>query len=258
MAPSPTLGRRAIAFSLRGILLIIISNMGIRRFFINPDFIQGENIAVSDKNLISQFKNVLRFKTGDKVIFLDGAGKEYEAAIESLSDSVIKARIVGVLENQNEPELKITLCQSLCKKDKFEWILQKGTEIGISAFAPLVAGRSEKLGLNRERAEKILKEAAEQSERGIIPELLEIQDFEKVIYGSGTSIILDRSGESIKAFRLSLSTFHLNVFVGPEGGWTEDELKAARDKGIRIISLGPRVLRTETAGLVAAATLLSH
>lgn len=231
--------------------------MKLHRFFINPEFIQGKNIAISDKNLLLQLKNVLRLKIGSEVIFLDNSGKEYKTVIESLSDLGIKGRIIEIAENKNEPELKIALYQSLCKKDKFEWVLQKGTEIGISEFIPIITERTEKLGLDFERCGKILKESAEQSERGIIPKLSEITDFSKAIKSAaGEKILLDRSGKSMKFYALNPKTYTLNVFVGPEGGFTDEELKLAKENSVKIISLGSRILRTETAGLVAAAILL--
>src|SRR3989344_4831830 len=155
--------------------------MRFHRFFIGPEAIRGNEVVLEDKNLVNQIKKVLRLKIGDGVLFLDNSGKEYKSAIKQLSDSEIRFEVIEVLENKNEPELKIVLCQSLCKKDKFEWVLEKGTEAGISALAPIITERTEKLGLNRERAEKILKEAAEQSERGVIPKLLDMQKFNEVI-----------------------------------------------------------------------------
>lgn len=228
--------------------------MKLQRFFIDPTAISGKEIILSDKGMINQMKNVLRFRAGDKAVFLDGTGKEYTAVIKEIGNLEITGEISEVSENKNESELKIILCQALCKKDKFEWILQKGTEIGISEFIPVISERTEKLSFDRARTEKILKEAAEQSERGIIPKLRDTQKFE--VYRGSTSIILDKSGESIKTYALRPTAYALNVFVGPEGGWTDQELQAAKERGARIVSLGPRVLRTETAGVVAAAVLL--
>lgn len=232
--------------------------MKLHRFFIKPEAVRGQEIILEDKNLINQIKKVFRLKIGAGVLFLDNSGKEYKSAIKELGDSEIKFEVIEVLENKNEPDLKITLCQSLCKKDKFEWILQKGTEIGVSEFVPVIAERTEKLGLNRERAEKILREAAEQSERGIIPKLAEVKNFEEAIKNSvGEKILLDKSGKSIKTFNHKPPAFHLNIFIGPEGGWTEKELKLAKESNAKIISLGPLVLRTETVGLVTAAILFN-
>ncbi len=233
--------------------------MKLQRFFVSQESIRGGTVIVSDKDIIGQMKRVLRLRPGDGVIFLDGSGKEYIASIAEISNSTIRCEIGSSAENKNEPELKIVLCQALCKKDKFEWVLQKGTEIGVSEFVPVLADRSEKLGLNLERAGKILKESAEQSERGIIPKLHGISKFEDELKNlSGEKIILDKSGESIKTFHFPLSTSQLVIFVGPEGGWTDEELRFAKENGAEVISLGKTVLRTETAGAVAAAILLSY
>lgn len=233
--------------------------MKLQRFFIKPENILEKQVAVSDRDILNQIKRVLRLRVGERVIFLDDTGKEYESEIRELNPESLKAEVLSVKENQNEPTLKITICQALCKKDKFEWILQKGTEVGVSGFVPVLAGRSEKTGLNFERAEKILKESAEQSERGIIPKLSEIQKFEDTLKSAkGEKIFLDKSGIMIKDFLPSSVTGQmLNVFIGPEGGWTEEELASAKESGAKIVSLGGLVLRTETAGPVASAILLN-
>lgn len=216
-------------------------------------------MILTDKDAVNQIKKVFRMRTGDRVLFLDGAGKEYETEISSMDDSVLNGKVIGVSENKNETDLKIVLCQALCKKDKFEWVLQKGVEIGVVEFIPVLADRSEKFGFNGERAEKILKEAAEQSERGIVPKLQEVRKFEDALGNIiGKKIILDKSGESIRTFKLPTSDTRLNIFIGPEGGWTEAELATAKKSGAEIISLGSRVLRTETAGMAASAILLNR
>ncbi|MBU6142063.1 16S rRNA (uracil(1498)-N(3))-methyltransferase [Patescibacteria group bacterium] len=231
--------------------------MKLHRFFIAPGMIEGGMIRIDDAGILHQMKDVLRFKPNDTVVFLDGTGKEYEAVIAELAPKFLRADITETRENKNEPALRITLYQSLCKKDKFEWIVEKGTEVGVTAFVPVQASRSEKLGLNRERAERILQEAAEQSERGIVPSLGEtLSVAEALDAAQGEKILLDGSGESIHTFDFRHSTDRLNLFVGPEGGWAPEEIALAREKGARIVSMGPRVLRTETAGMVAAAVFL--
>lgn len=241
--------------------------MKLQRFFIEPKDILEKVVTITDRDILNQIKRVLRLRVGERVLFLDGTGKEYESEIRELNPESLKAEVLSARENQNEPDLKIIICQALCKKDKFEWILQKGTEVGTFEFVPVLAERSEKLGLNFERAEKILKEAAEQSERGIIPKLREIQKFSDYILNLSKDsqiILLDKSGESIKNYPLSLvngpwpGRQMLNVFIGPEGGWSDEELALAKQSGAKIVSLGARVLRTETAGLVASAILLSR
>lgn len=232
--------------------------MKLQRFFIEPKDMSEKQVTITDRDILNQIKRVLRLRVGERVFFLDNTGKEYESEISELNPESLKAKVLSVTENKNEPELKMTICQALCKKDKFEWILQKGTEVGVSDFIPVLAGRSEKTGLNFERAEKILKEAAEQSERGIIPKLGQIRDFEDVLKSvKGEKILLDKSGEPMKTFQLSNLDSQLSIFIGPEGGWTDQELETAKENKAKIVSLGSRVLRTETAGLVAAAILLN-
>lgn len=233
--------------------------MKIHRFFIEPGAISGGKATITDKELLSQLKKVLRVGSGDSLILLDGSGKEYFTKVEKISKDVLTGNVEKVSKNQNESELKITLFQAIGKKDKFEWVLQKGTEIGISEFVPIITERTEKLGLNRERLEKVLKEAAEQSERGVIPKLGELQEFEDAIKNSeGGKMLLDRSGENIKYHELQITVRALNLFVGSEGGFTEKELEIAENHGAKIISLGKTVLRTETAGIVAAAILFNR
>lgn len=233
--------------------------MKLHRFFVEPSSISGKAIILTDKDAIGQIKKVLRLRGGDKVIFLNGRGEEFVSVIEEITNSEIKAYIEESEVNKNEPNLKITLCQALCKKDKFEWVLQKGTEVGVSEFVPVLADRSEKTGLNSERAEKILRESAEQSERGIIPKLHGISKLEDVLkISSGEKILLDKSGESIKSLILSSSNSPLTIFVGPEGGWTGEEIDLAKKAGAKVISIGNTVFRTETAGMVVAAILLNR
>jgi len=228
------------------------------RFFISPNVIQGERIFLDDAEIFNQLKKVLRAGADSQVLFLDGSGKEYKTIIKQLSNSAIEGEVIEVAENQNELESKITLYQAICKKDKFEWILQKGTELGMTNFAPMITNRTEKLGLNRERAKKILKEAAEQSERGIVPSLGNIQNFEDSLKSAqGEKILLDRPGDDIKNYPPTANRYTLSLFIGPEGGWTEKELDLAKNSGAKIISIGKTVLRTETAGIIAAGILLN-
>ncbi len=233
--------------------------MKLHRFFIKLGDISAGEIRLSDKEAISQIRKVLRLDIGDILVFLDGSGKEYLSELTGFGKDFLQARIKEAKENRNEPELKIILCQAMCKKDKFEWVLQKGTEIGVSGFIPVLADRSEKLGFNGERAVKILKESAEQSERGILPELREIQKFADVLKNfHGEKIILDKSGDPIGNFNFETIGSQLALFIGPEGGWTDEELNVAKEGGARVVSIGRTVLRTETAGAVAAAILLNR
>lgn len=237
------------------------------RFFIDPRAIQGRFAYIEDALVCGQIARVLRLRAGDEVILLDGLGFEYAARLTKVSSREVSAEILQRQMNKNEAGLKVTLYQALVKKDKFEWVLQKCTEVGVAGFVPVRAARSEKTGLNEERAKKVLKEAAEQSERAVIPELMEIKTFEaalrKAVTPDAPTMILDASGEPIANAATARSRFTLNVFIGPEGGWDETELEAARMLArqgypLEIVNLGPRTLRAETAGLVAAGIVLNR
>lgn len=237
------------------------------RFFIDPRAIQGRFAYLDDAGTCGQMARVLRLRAGEEVILLDGLGFEYAARLFKVSTREVSAEILHRQMNRNEAELKITLYQALIKKDKFEWVLQKCTEVGVTHFVPIRAARSEKMGLNEERAKKVLKEAAEQSERAVIPELSEIKTFEQALHKAATpdtpTMLLDATGEAIANAATARSRFTLNIFVGPEGGWDEAELESVRrlmreGYPLEIVNLGPRVLRAETAGLVAAGVVLNR
>lgn len=238
--------------------------MTLHRFFVNPSLIKAGEVFLP-KDISTQIKKVLRLQQGDKFIVLDNTGNEY--LIELVSD--ISGKIISQLSNNNEPNAKITLYQALTARDKFESILQKGTEIGISRFVPIATKRSllkvKDIKQDRiERFRKIIKEAAEQSERSMLPELHQPMTFELAIneaISNGYVLIAweneieEKISEKLKNLPPQSS---ISIFIGPEGGFERSEIEFAISKKVMSVSLGPRVLRTETAGLVLAALILFH
>lgn len=226
----------------------------MQRFFVGPECCTENFVLVYDPQIIHQITNVLRMRSGDECIFLDNSGFEFLSEITSLDEKEIRAAILEKRKNLAEPALFVTLYQALPKKlELFEWVLQKGTEIGISKFVPLVTERTERREIpKRERLEKILKEAAEQCERGRIPELGEVIDFSRAIksISPGNSVLLSGLGNQ------KLHSSPMNILVGPEGGFSEKEINETRAIGIPVAALGLRVLRTETAGIAAASLIL--
>jgi 16S rRNA (uracil1498-N3)-methyltransferase len=249
--------------------------MTLHRFFIDFDKAirtDGE-LRVADSLLIHQLSKVLRKKSGDQIILLDNKSNEYLSEIRTLTSKLLIVKILETSKNQNEPKLKITLCPSLIKLSRFEWMLEKGTELGVSEFTPILTSRSEAKNFSAwggsasggkiERALKIVKEASEQCERGLIPKINEIKSFEEIIErGDSNFIFLDRAGVPISSvrqkFSLPIGKSRENIFIliGPEGGWTIDEVNRAKEKDIAVVSLGPRVLRSETAAIAACSILL--
>lgn len=214
---------------------------------------------MKDPPLLNQLTRVLRLATGDEIILLDNTGFEYAIRIFTLTNKVMQGYVLAKKESGTESNVEIHLYQSLLKiKDKFELVLQKGTEIGVSTFTPLRSERCECKGkINIPRACTILKEAAEQSGRGKIPEL----NGERTLHDAlteapGEKLIFDPLGSPLKTYPLHAASYSL--FVGPEGGFSESELKQAEELGAHILSIGSRTLRSETAGIVIPALLLNR
>jgi len=196
---------------------------------------------------------------------LDNEGFEYEVILGKIGGNQIKGTICNT-KRIAEPKVRITIYQALLKSDRFEFVLQKCTEIGVSAFVPIVCERCvvKKISANKlVRWQKIIKEAAEQSGRSILPVLKNAVSFNDACHSiEGLSLIAGITSESLRLSEvLRLNTpkhdsITLNIFIGPEGGFTEDELESAQRCGIQRITLGPHVLRAETAGIVAATAIL--
>lgn len=235
--------------------------MTLHRFFIDLDTAiktDGE-LRVADSALAHQLSKVLRKKAGNQIILLDNKCNEYLSEIKMLTTNFLIAKILKTSKNQNEPENKIILYPSLIKISRFEWLLEKGTEIGISEFTPILTSHSEIKNFKKERALKIIKEAAEQCERGLIPKLNEPKFFNDAVDKiEKDAVFLDRSGIPISSVINELKNKEfISIFVGPEGGWTIKEMNLAQNKNLKIISLNQRVLRSETAAIAAASILLS-
>lgn len=235
----------------------------MHRFFISPEQIAGHHVHFR-ADQARQLRDVLRLRPGDAVAVLDDTGQVYRVRLEHLS----RERTDGVIESRGaaggEPAAQLTLYQSLLKREKFEWVLQKGTELGVARFAPVISRR----GLVREAGDKldrwrrIIAEAAEQSGRGRLPELrrpVALEDALRDAPAYARALIPWEAAEDggIRAALAGLPTAPaVALFIGPEGGFDPAEIERARAAGVLPITLGPRILRTETAALVAVALAL--
>lgn len=229
--------------------------MKTHRFFVKEKIDDQKKIVISDEMLIHQWRNVFRMKVGDMLVLLDNSGFEYPARFLKLEKTEAEFEISKKIKNEVTPKREVVLCQSLVKKDKFEWIVQKGTELGISAFWPVISERSEKKGLNMERLRVIAREAAEQSGRGKIPRVHEPQKLSEILNSiKNDAVVFDASGSPFLTLNFTLSTF--NLFVGPEGGFTPPELELFKSKNIPIVSIGNMTLRAETAAIAISSLLL--
>ena len=232
--------------------MVLLEYMRLNRFFINENLKVG-NITVSDMDFINQAKNVLRLKTNDKLILGDGNSNEAVAEIVNLNKEFAELKILETCKNKNESENYAHLYCSVLKKENFEWAVQKAVEVGVKEITPTITARTVKLGLNRERLEKIIKEAAEQSGRGVLPKLNEAIIFDEAIKSSkenGLNLFF-QAGYPLLGH--SMSKFEkIGIFVGPEGGWDEEEIKTAQINNFTFAGLSKTILRAETAAVIAS------
>lgn len=240
----------------------------MHRLFVPASWLEKERVTITGP-LVHRLRSVLRLKSGAHVILLDNSGWEHEMEIDTVSSQRIEGRVTHKSLATAEPRTKITLYQALLKLDRFEWLLQKGTEMGIVGFVPMIAerciiGSLEEISKTKaERWQRILTQAAEQSRRGRIPSLRPAVLFptacEEAARGGLTLIPWEEEQEQTLRSILRAAEqppFSVNLFIGPEGGFTPQEVTQAQRYGAIPITLGPRIMRAETAGLVAATAIL--
>lgn len=239
----------------------------MQRYFISIENRNNDIINISGED-VHHLKNVMRSSVGDQLICCDGQGVDYLVEITKRSSTQIECRIVEKYASRGEPATKITIAQSLPKREKFEWVLQKGTEMGAVHFLPFVSERTvvkldeKKVKQKVTRWKTIVKEAAEQAHRGVIPEVDSPRSWEELLHtiqqAEVALIAYEKGGEALSESLVSNSSQDILVIIGPEGGFTEKEVTEAKEYGAIPVSLGPRILRTETAPLVFLSSILYH
>lgn len=229
------------------------------RFFVeslvSPVIMRGENVK--------HMSAVLRLRAGDTVTLCDGQGHECEAVLTVITKDSAELSAGPVRDSVSEPEYRITLFQCLPKTGKMETVIQKGTELGLYQLCPAVSERCVALPgkdfeKKRERYQKVSEEAAKQSRRGIIPKILPAIRLAEADFSRFDTVLLAYEEERTVTLKQALSKAGKNIalIIGPEGGFSEEEVRALQSKGAVSISLGPRILRTETAGPAAIAEML--
>jgi 16S rRNA (uracil1498-N3)-methyltransferase len=235
------------------------------RFFISPEWITPPTIHLHGQTA-RQIKTVLRMKSGEKIIVLDNLGMEFLITLTRVGKDIVEGQIISQQPAQGEPGLHLTLYQGTLKGQNFEWVLQKGTELGVSRFVPTICQRSvvnkiDPLAKKYSRWQQIIREAAEQSQRGKLPRLEQPMPLAEAIqHAQATSLILMPWEKTVEpTLREILAKRKVNaaaIFIGPEGGFAREEVAMAREVGGQIVKLGPRILRAETAGLAVCAAIL--
>jgi len=234
--------------------------MRLHRFIGNFD-LNKDNFKIFDEEILNQTKNVLRLKKGDSFILADGRLNEAVVKIVELDKKFMEVEILEQTINKNEPETYGILYCSILKRENFELVCQKATEGGIKEIIPLISARTVKLGFKKERLEKIVREAAEQSGRGILPILREPEKFSEALKSAEQNDLnLFFEMDSPLLNKEDLKTEEnkkIGIFIGPEGGWSEEELKMVKNEvgksdKFKMSGLGKTTLRAETAAIVAS------
>lgn len=237
----------------------------MHRFFVPPGSIQADRV-VFPRPIAEQLRNVLRISPGQRVIALADDGWECEVEVAHIGRGEADGRVIERRKNAREPHISLTLYQCLLKQDHFEWVLQKCTEVGVARFVPVVSGRTVVRGGNRsERWRRIIVEAAEQSGRGRIPALGEAMMLSDAWADCAAMDVRAVAWEEEHVVRLQSllddwpggqALASIGLVVGPEGGFSAEEIDAGRQHGVRTVTLGARTLRAETAAVVMASLAL--
>lgn len=235
------------------------------RFYISPHCVTPPTIRLGGDTAY-QIKTVLRLRPGDEIIVLDNSGLERRVVLTEVDKNNVQGQIISQQPCQGEPKLNLTLYQATLKGQKFEWVLQKGTELGISSFVPIICQHSvvrdlAALAQKQARAQQIIREAAEQSGRGKLPRLQQPCLFEEAVTQVQAKDLIiipweEATGLSLKQVLSAAHIRSIALFIGPEGGFAPEEIELAQRSGAMIVTLGPRILRAETAAIAACAAIM--
>lgn len=235
----------------------------MHRFFVPRQRFRGDQVLLSGTDA-RQIRKVLRLKPGDLIEVMDGEGASFLALLERVGSAEVQGRLLRGMEGGKESPLSITLAQALPRLPKMDLIIQKSTELGVSRIIPLFTERSlpqgEAAGPRIDRWRRIAKEAAEQCGRRIVPQIDPPQELllflgreirgEKILFWEGET--QRRLGQVLRA---NPDAMNYMLLVGPEGGFTAQEVERAQGEGYTSVSLGGRILRAESVALVAIALL---
>ncbi|MEN6340621.1 MAG: 16S rRNA (uracil(1498)-N(3))-methyltransferase [Clostridiaceae bacterium] len=234
----------------------------MRRFFC--DNIKG-NIAVLAGDDAHHIARVLRMRTGDALSLCDGAGREFDAVINAISQTEVVCTIGDAHESGAESPCKVTLFQCLPKTGKFETIIQKCTELGVFAVVPVFSSRcvvvpDKDFDKKRERYQRVALEAAKQSRRAAVPDVLPLVKIGSIQPKQFDLFLIAYEEEETRSLKTALkqssSPGSIGILIGPEGGLTSEEVSRLTQLGAVSVSLGKRILRTETAGMAMLAQTL--
>lgn len=242
----------------------------MHHFFVTPEQVKGNCIYIEGSD-VNHIKNVLRMKLGEELEISDGDNKKYLCEIESMTSEEVCATIKEERSADTELPSKIYLFQGLPKSDKMEFIVQKAVELGAYEIIPVVTKRAvvkldeKKASKKVERWNSIAESGAKQSGRSVIPKVANVMSYkEAVAYAKSLDVVLIpyELAEGMEETRDIIGGIQpgqsVGIFIGPEGGFETSEVEFAMEQGIRPVTLGKRILRTETAGLTTLSILMYH
>ena len=241
----------------------------MNRFFVDdPGAFSDRSVVITGED-VNHVKNVLRLKENDELIVSDGRGRDYHCRISGITNEEIVADICDICDNFSELSTEITLFQGFPKGDKMELIIQKTVELGVTRIVPVMTKRTvvklddKKAKKKTERYNMIAESAAKQSGRGMIPEVTMPVSFAEAVSMAeklDMNIIPYEEAEGVEYSRNVIKSIKgkksLGIFIGPEGGFAREEVEKALDAGASAITLGHRILRTETAGMAVVSIIM--
>jgi 16S rRNA (uracil1498-N3)-methyltransferase len=242
----------------------------VHRYFVPREDLAGDEALIRGDEY-RHLTKVLRQKPGQEILVFDGLGTEYRGIITAISKEEARARVEKTAWLPRESELDLWLVQGIPKGEKMEYIIQKNTELGVKGFIPLEAGRTivkmeeSKKRLREKRWQKVALEAAKQCGRAYVPKVLKTRTLGNFFSGlEVASMVLtpwEAGGEPLKEVLRSeegkgIPAKRLFILIGPEGGWENSEIELVTKNGGIPVTLGPRILRTETAGFAAVAAVM--
>ena len=238
--------------------------MRITRVY-TPDLLSPDTVVVLSAMPSAHLIKVLRLRAGAKAVLFNGDGHDYLCEILLAKPEAAQLRILSVQPALAESPLKITLLQAICRGDKMDWVLEKATELGVTHIIPVQSERSE-VQLDSERASKrrehwqrVVMSACEQSGRAFVPHVEALQTLGQRLscaISADSKLVLEPGGAAISSSLVTVrEPASVALAVGPEGGWSERDLAQLALGGFRQVAIGPRVLRTETAGVAAISVM---
>ncbi len=245
----------------------------MHRFFVHDTDLElqatlvGTTLTLPEK-VAHQVRDVLHLHSGEQLVLLDNSGEEFVAEVTRTERKLVEVQLVERRAGKSESPVHIVLCQGLLKSARFEWILEKGTELGVSVFAPILCRRStaglEDAGPSKiARWQRIIQEATEQCGRSRLPELLPIRSLKQALneIPSDALALIPWEEEHDQSLRNALHARKQQentvvLFIGPEGGLTSEEIQLAQQHVVQSVTLGQRILRAETAALATVANIM--